>query len=84
MGLEEYNFFLAVLFPAEQLKILPYNRVVFSLNGNSKEDFLDKVSEKFSIEKSSIKEPKERKSFCMYLDSELVFIKSKRFNFSKQ
>ncbi len=76
-GTEEYNFFLAVLFPAEQLKILPYNRVVLSLNGNSKDDFLDKVSEKFSIEKSSIKEPKERKSFCMYLDGEWYSLKAR-------
>ncbi len=76
-GTEEYNFFLAVLFPAEQLKILPYNRVVFSLIGNSKDDFLNKVSEKFSIEKSSINEPKERKSFCMYLDSEWYSLKAR-------
>ncbi len=76
-GTEEYNFFLAVLFPAEQLKILPYNRVVFSLNENSKDDFLDKVSEKFSIEKSSIKEPKERKTFCMFLDGEWYLLKAR-------
>ena len=39
-GNEEYNYFIAVLFPAEQLKILPYNRVVFDLNGLSKKIFL--------------------------------------------
>lgn len=69
-GSEEYNFFIAVLFPAEQLKILPYNRVVFDLNGNSKDEFLDKVSEKFSVEKTDKKEPAKQKEFCMYLDSE--------------
>ena len=41
IGNEEYNYFVAVLFPAEQLKILPYNRVVFDLNKLSKEDFLN-------------------------------------------
>ncbi len=48
-GDEEYNYFVAVLFPAEQLKILPYNRVVFDLNKLSKEDFLNAISEKFEV-----------------------------------
>ena len=61
-GTEEYNYFLAVLFPAEQLKILPYNRVVLNLNGNSKEEFLDKVSEKFNIEKNSSKGTQRKKN----------------------
>ena len=51
-GDEEYNYFVAVLFPAEQLKILPYNRVVFDLNGLSKDDFLNEVSEKFEVKPS--------------------------------
>ena len=42
-GEEDYNWFLAVNFPASQLKILPYNRLVFDLNGHSNEDFLEKV-----------------------------------------
>src|ERR1035437_7148454 len=46
-GNEEYNYFIAVLFPAEQLRILPYNRVVFDLNALSKEDFLKNISENF-------------------------------------
>ncbi len=74
-GTEEYNYFLAVLFPAEQLKILPYNRVVFNLNGNDKEEFLDKVSEKFNIEKNSRKEPETRKTYCMYLDGDWYTLK---------
>ncbi len=69
-GEEEYNYFIAVIFPGEQLKILPYNRVVFDLNGNSKDEFLNKVSEKFAVEKTGQKEPKERRTFCMYLDGE--------------
>ena len=69
-GDEEYNYFIAVLFPAEQLKILPYNRVVYDLNGLSKEDFLKKISENFTIEKNDIKEPEERRTFGMYLGGE--------------
>jgi uncharacterized protein (DUF1015 family) len=45
-GGEEYNYFIAVVFPGNQLKILPYNRVAFDLNGLSKDDFLNAVSEK--------------------------------------
>ncbi len=45
----ESRWFMAVVFPASQLKILPYNRTVADLNGLTKEEFLAKVSEKFSI-----------------------------------
>ncbi len=69
-GEEEYNYFLGVLFPAEQLKILAYNRVVRDLNGLSKEEFLNSINEKFSVEKTEEKEPTETKIFCMYLDGE--------------
>lgn len=75
-GDEEYNFFIAVLFPAEQLHILPYYRVVIDLNGNTKEEFLNAVAEKFSVEKSTLKEPTEAKSFCMYLDGEWYLLKA--------
>ncbi len=75
-GSEEYNFFIAVLFPAEQLHILPYYRVVTDLNGNSKEEFLNAIAEKFSVEKSTLKEPEEAKSFCMFVDGEWYLLKA--------
>ena len=74
-GEEEYNYFVAVLFPAEQLKILPYNRVVLDLNGLDKEDFLNAVSEKFEVKLTNDKEPKTRNSFCMYLDKQWYHLK---------
>lgn len=49
-GDEEYNFWLSVIFPDNQMKILDYNRVVKDLNGNSKEQFLSKIEEKFDVE----------------------------------
>lgn len=67
-GNEEYNYFLAVLFPGEQLKILPYNRVVFSLNGNNEEEFVEKVKENFSVEETNSAVPPARKSFTMYIN----------------
>jgi uncharacterized protein (DUF1015 family) len=74
-GSEEYNYFIAVLFPEDQLKILPYNRVVFDLNGLSKADFMDSVAQKFAITKSDYKEPKTKNTFCMYIDKEWFELK---------
>ena len=74
-GTEDYNYFLAVIFPAEQVKILPYNRIIYNLNNLNKEEFIDRISEKFVIEKSDQKEPKQRKSFGMYLDGEWYQLK---------
>ncbi len=76
-GEEEYNFFLGVLFPAEQLKILAYNRVVQGLNGLRKEELLSRVNEKFTIEKTDEKELTETKTFCMYLDGEWYKLKAR-------
>ncbi|MBA4250746.1 MAG: DUF1015 domain-containing protein [Chlorobiaceae bacterium] len=74
-GNEEYNFFIGVLFPAEELKILSYNRVVLDLNEKTSIDFLNEVSEKFSVEKTLIKEPTSRNNFCMYLEGEWFLLK---------
>lgn len=67
-GDEEYNYFLAVLFPASQLKILPYNRVVFSLNGMNEKEFLEKVKINFNVNEVDFSSPKEKKQICMYLN----------------
>lgn len=67
-GDEEYNFFLAVMFPDEQLKILAYNRAVRDLNGLSKEDFLDAVRRGFAVEESGKPVPARRGEWSMYLD----------------
>ena len=74
-GSEEYNYFIAVLFPEDQLKILPYNRVVFDLNGLSKADFMDSVAQKFTITPTTNKEPQTKNSFCMYIDKEWFVLK---------
>jgi uncharacterized protein (DUF1015 family) len=68
---------MAVIFPADQLQILPYNRVVFDLNGLSKEDFLNAVNEKFELTKTQEKEPKKQKEFFMYLDHQWYHLKAR-------
>ncbi len=57
-GDEEYNFFLAVIFPDDQLQILPYNRVVRDLNGLSKEEFLANVKRVFEVSENGAPAPK--------------------------
>jgi uncharacterized protein (DUF1015 family) len=65
-GDEDYNFVLAVVFPADQLRILPYNRVVKDLGGRTPEDFLSAVRERFEVTEGASPSP-ERGSFAMYL-----------------
>lgn len=74
-GKEEYNYFLAVIFPADQLRIMPYNRVVFDLNGLNKDQFIKKINENFSVEETSLPNPPEKKSFAMYIDKKWYFLK---------
>lgn len=78
-GEEEYNFFLAVHFPANQLAILDYNRVVKDLNGHSKDEFLKLIGEFFVVEnkqKNTFK-PDALHEFGMYIEGNWYKLKSK-------
>ena len=68
-GNEEYNFFLAVHFPENQLKIFDYNRVVKDLNGHSEEDFLNELENGFIVQCKGTEEycPSALHQFSMYL-----------------
>ena len=68
-GDEEYNYFLAVCFPDNQLNIIDYNRVVKDLNGLSDEEFLAKLSDNFEVEKigAEIYKPAKLHNFSLYL-----------------
>lgn len=66
-GDEEYNFFLAVIFPDDQLQILPYNRVVRDLNNLSPEQFFEQVAEKFDFTSEAQPSPKAPGQWSMYL-----------------
>ncbi len=67
-GTEDYNFFLAVAFPASQLKILPYNRAVRDLNGLSSDELLDKISANFAITRDAGPNPCAPRDIRMLLD----------------
>lgn len=71
-GDERYNYFMAVNFPDNQLRIIDYNRVVKDLNGLSKDEFLSKVKEVMEVEKmgKDIYKPAKLHEFSMYLDGE--------------
>lgn len=66
-GAEDYNYVVAGLFPAEDLRIMAYNRVVKDLNGLSEDEFFEKLRESFTISESSEKVPQNHGEFCMYL-----------------
>ncbi|HER07515.1 MAG TPA: DUF1015 domain-containing protein, partial [Bacteroides sp.] len=67
-GDEEYNYFLAVHFPASQLTIIDYNRVIRDLNGMSEERFLEELRERFEVqEKGTVHRPGRLHNFGMYL-----------------
>lgn len=69
-GTEEYNYFMAVCFPASQLTILDYNRVVKDLNGLTSEQFIDALKKDFIVTDKGLKQyrPKEIHEFSIYLD----------------
>jgi len=78
-GEEEFNYFLAVHFPDDQLNIIDYNRVVKDLNGHSKEEFLQLLQENFEIkeEGSEIYKPSKLHEFSMYLDGKWYSMQAK-------
>lgn len=66
-GEEEYNWFLTVLFPADELNILAYNRIIKDLNGHSTDDIISKLSEVGTVEKTDNPVPESAASFCFHL-----------------
>ena len=74
-GSEEYNYFLAVIFPKSQMKILAYNRAVQDLMGRTPEQLIEEVSKKFSVEKNGLKNPSQNQEFSMYTGGNWYTIK---------
>ncbi|MDE6767537.1 MAG: DUF1015 family protein, partial [Eubacterium sp.] len=77
-GEEEFNFFLAVAFPDEQLEIMDYNRVVKDLNGSSTEEFIEKLSDKFIVEKCDGRfRPSKKHTFGMLIEKQWYSLEAK-------
>ncbi len=85
-GDEEFNFFLAVLFPANELEIMDYNRVVKDLNGNSQEEFIKKVADCFEVEKAPCEgayHPESKHTFGMLLGNTWYKLTAKNGTFDE-
>lgn len=68
-GTEEFNYFLSVLFPHNQLMIMPYNRVLQDLAGMTEEEFINRMKESFDVEEQSAPvQPSKKATFGMYLN----------------
>jgi uncharacterized protein (DUF1015 family) len=78
-GDEEYNYFMAVAFPASHLKIIDYNRVVRDLNGLTPAQFLDRLAENFIVEEKGkeIYHPNGLHNFALYLDGKWYSLTAK-------
>ncbi|MDM8533403.1 DUF1015 family protein [Clostridiaceae bacterium HSG29] len=79
-GDEEYNYFMSVMFPDEDLFIMDYNRVIYNLNGLTNDEFMEKVKEKFKVEKSDEAEPyrpMKKHTYGMYLENSWYVIEAK-------
>ena len=78
-GDEEFNFFLSVLFPSDELKIMDYNRVIKDLNGLTEKELLEKIGEKFETQKvgKNAYSPVRQHNFGMYLNGEWYSLTAK-------
>jgi uncharacterized protein (DUF1015 family) len=77
-GDEEYNFFLSVIFPHNQMKILPYNRAVKDLRGMCRAEFMKKLEERFQYEETAEKRPRKMGEFCMNLDGKWYLLRPRK------
>lgn len=79
-GSEEFNYFLSVIFPDNQLHIMDYNRVVKDLNGNTTEEFLAKVEKKFTVtlyDGEGALKPAKKHTYGMYLAGKWYLLEAK-------
>jgi uncharacterized protein (DUF1015 family) len=85
-GKEEYNYFLAVHFPADQLAIMDYNRVIKDLNGLSETEFLTALEKGFVIEEkgTSPYKPEKLHTFSMYLEGKWYLLTAKKGTYNDQ
>ena len=85
-GTEEFNFFLAVAFPEDELEIMDYNRVMKDIAGYTAEEFIAKLSEKFTVEKyngEGAYKPEAKHTFGMYLDGKWYKLTAKDGTFDE-
>lgn len=84
-GEEEFNYFLAILYPDNQLEVLDYNRTVKDLNGLNEEEFLSAIEKNFKIKvsKEAVK-PKRKHIFGMYMNNTWYELEAKEGTFNEE
>lgn len=82
---EEFNFFLAVAFPKNELAIMDYNRVIKDTNGFTAEELIEKLGESFSVEPADVSpyRPTQKHTFGMYLENKWYVLKAKSGTFDE-
>ncbi len=80
-GDEDYNFFLAVIFPHNQMKILPYNRVVRDLNGMCKAELFGRLRDAFDFAETDLKAPEKVHDFCLYIEGKWYLLTARPGSF---
>lgn len=83
-GEKVYDYFLAVLFPHNQLAIMDYNRIVKDLNGMDTESFLTRIAKMFLVEQTTSRKPETANTFGMYLDGKWYRVTARAGTFSVQ
>lgn len=84
-GEEEFNYFLAVAFPDNDLMVMDYNRVVKDTNGLTKEQLIEKLKEKFVVTKSEVQvKPSKKHTFGMFIDEEWYLLEAKEGIYNKE
>lgn len=85
-GEEEFNFFLSVLFPQNELEIMDYNRVIKDLNGLTSQQFIEKLSENFAVCEAEMSpyKPESKHTFGMYLDDKWYKLCAKEGSFDSE
>ncbi|MEA2068930.1 MAG: DUF1015 family protein [Verrucomicrobiota bacterium] len=76
-GTEPYNYFLAVMFPESELKILAYNRVILSLPG-TQDEFFQALEDQFAVEANGVSNPRNAGEICMYINGAWSTLTPKR------
>ena len=84
-GEEEFNYFLAIVYPDNQLEVLDYNRTVKDLNGLNEDEFLSAIEKNFKIKvsKEAVK-PKRRHTFGMYMNNTWYELEAKEGTFNEE
>ena len=83
-GQEKYNYFLSVIFPAGQLYVMDYNRLVKDLNGHTPQEFIQALKKDFFVQATGLSKPPKRHMFGMYFGGQWYTLTAKKGSFNEE